>query len=454
MLQRCTDLIILGSGVTGQSYLSYLLSPLNPCPQLKRCTVLDQNPDKAKEHLETFQQRLSEKNISLKIQTPDLEGLPSLTPQHGVLASPGWNLRGDNVKTLHRQAHEKSSLWATDMDLFLDKAKDLNVPLIGVTGTNGKSTVCDLLAHTLKTAGRKPGLGGNIGVGVLNFIENLSTYDAFVIEISSFQLEQLSKNHFTHGVFLNFAPDHLDYHQSLEAYFEAKAKILKGPKKAFLFAETSSLPAAVQGLYTTLCEDIKDSLILVETGTSSAENLQEIKHSQNAAFVRKIASDLGIPAEKVEEAFNNYHGLSHRQERISIESGILFVNDSKATNTHAGLEALSTFENCHWLVGGIFKEDPQDILLTDLQKNHIKTVHGYGRDGKRLVARLQDLLPQTNFTTSMTLEEAFLQATQHAQDGETVLLSPLCASYDQFSGFEARGEAFRELVKNQFKRST
>ena len=292
--------------------------------------------------------------------------------------------------------------------------------LIGVTGTNGKTTTVELLGAIFRAAGRDVAVAGNVGVP----LTSIGSADWVVCELSSFQLEDVHELACDVAVLLNLEPDHLDRHGTFEDYRAAKLRI-------FERARAWIVPRGL-GL---------DGIEFGPTDPLPAEPLIRGAHNrENAAAATAAARAAGIGDGPIAEALRTFPGVPHRLELVAERDGIRYVNDSKATNVAAALRALAAYadEPVHLIFGGSPKGEDFAPLAAAIGPN-VKSVHLIGAEG----ARIGELV---GGDVDETLARAVTHARELAEPGDVVLLSPACASFDQFENFEARGDAFRRLV--------
>jgi UDP-N-acetylmuramoylalanine--D-glutamate ligase len=295
--------------------------------------------------------------------------------------------------------------------------------LVGVTGTNGKTTTVELLGAIFRAAGRDVAVAGNVG----RPLSGIEPAEWVVCELSSFQLEDVHELACEIAVLLNLEPDHLDRHGSFEAYRAAKLRI-------FERAGTAVVP---RGLHLPGIEfSVEDSL--------PAEPLIPGRHNrENAAAATAAARAAGIADGAIADALRTFPGVPHRLELVGEFGGVRYVNDSKATNVAAALRALEAYaeEPVHLILGGYRKGESFEPLARALGPN-VQAVYLIGETADELA----EAIPGAAKTGD--LETAVLAAARSARGGAIVLLSPACASYDQFENFEQRGEEFRRLVQN------
>jgi UDP-N-acetylmuramoylalanine--D-glutamate ligase len=293
--------------------------------------------------------------------------------------------------------------------------------IIGVTGTNGKTTTVELLGAIFRAAGREVAVAGNVGTP----LTSIRNADWVVCELSSFQLEDVHELACDVAVLLNLEPDHLDRHGSFEAYRDVKLRIF----------ERARVKIVPQGLGFEGTEFSADEEL-------PAEPLIRGRHNrENAAAATAAARAAGIADEAIADALRTFVGVPHRLEVVGEHDGVRFVNDSKATNVAAARRALAAYadEPVHLILGGSYKGEDFNPLAAAIGPN-VRSVHLIGEEAPRLAEVIDGHLDET-------LERAVTHAVELAAVGDVVLLSPAAASYDQFDNFEVRGDAFRNLVR-------
>ena len=303
---------------------------------------------------------------------------------------------------------------------------------IGITGTNGKSTLTSMVAHILQSAGRDVRIGGNIGTPV--FMLPPPQDDTWtVLELSSFQIERCPTFRPSIAALLNITPDHLDRHKTMERYAAIKATLFEG-----------------QGTAVIAAEDIWTQQIAQMVQVSAQRTLQRIHGSanaqqQNQMMAVAIAAQAGVTGDAAQRALQSFTSLPHRQEYVATHQGITFINDSKATNAQATRAALQTFSNVIWIVGGAPKDGGLDDLAGDLK--HVRAACVIGAR----TAPFMDWLVKHNVpvidcgTIGRAVQSAYRQAKK--VNAKTILLSPACASYDQYLNFMQRGDDFKSQIK-------
>jgi UDP-N-acetylmuramoylalanine--D-glutamate ligase len=293
---------------------------------------------------------------------------------------------------------------------------------VGVTGTNGKTTTTELLGAIFRAAGRDVAVAGNVGTP----LTSVRSAEWVVCELSSFQLEDVHDFACEVAVLLNLEADHIDRHGSFEAYRETKLRIFER-SRAQVVPRDSGLP----GIEFAAGDELP------------AEPLIRGAHNrENAAAATAAARAAGVSDEHIAAALRSFQGVPHRLELVGERSGVRYVNDSKATNVAAALRALAAYadEPVHLILGGSSKGEDFAALAAAIGSN-VRSVHLIGAEAERLMAVIDG-------HDDGTLEAAVAHAAGLATAGEVVLLSPACASYDQFDDFEQRGDAFRAAVES------
>jgi UDP-N-acetylmuramoylalanine--D-glutamate ligase len=371
-----------------------------------------------------------------------------LTGYAGVVVSPGVPL---NTHPIAGHAAKYAVPVIGDIELFAQARAGLPPhKVVGITGTNGKSTTTALTHHILKTAGVPSTMGGNIGLPILEQ-EPLPEGGVYVLELSSYQIDLTYSLDCDVAVLLNITPDHLDRYESFEDYAASKARLfaMQSPSSAAVSMERRYTAAKFDRILERHADQIGaaviDGTIYLDTLDPARQRewptLQGPHNLENAAAAIAALHILDVPDDEIERGLRTYPGLPHRMERIAEIGGVAWINDSKGTNTAATAPALAAFDNIHWIVGGLAKEP--GLGECEAQLGHVKAAYTIGRSGEDFARLLEKRVPTTR---SHTLEQAVEHAEQGGERGDTVLLSPACASFDQFRDFEHRGEVFREAV--------
>jgi UDP-N-acetylmuramoylalanine--D-glutamate ligase len=369
----------------------------------------------------------------------------------GVVVSPGVPL---NIHPIKPYADSFGVPVIGDIELFAQARAELPPHrVVGITGTNGKSTTTALVHHILKTAGVPTTMGGNIGLPILEQ-DPLPKGGVYVLELSSYQIDLTYSLDCDVAVLLNVTPDHLDRYENFEAYEFSKAR---------LFSMQSEDSAAVIGgselTHSRVTDFFDDGRLPFRPrsgfGIPDPNAIQPYlpislsgpHNASNASYAMLTALLLGLSERLILKSLKTFVGLPHRMERIAEVGGVAYVNDSKGTNTAASAPALAAFDNIHWILGGLAKEPgPSQSLLGECEAElgHVKAAYTIGKAGPDFAALLEGRVPVEQCET---LDRAVISAAAKAGAGDTVLLSPACASFDQYRDFEQRGDHFRELVE-------
>jgi len=421
---------------------------------------------------EAARQHAAQTGVTLRdLTTADWDEFDELVLSPGVpdtLPKPHWSAE---------RAKQANVPIICDIEIFAREvaaAPEIARPkIVAVTGTNGKSTTTALIGHVLQACGKDAQIGGNIGRGVLD-LDNMHGGTYYVLELSSYQLERTHSLRANTAVFLNLSPDHLERHGDMAAYAAAKANIFNNQtqedtvvvgiddtggqkictrlkaqngRRIIPISGHKSLgrgACAVKGkLYCKLgpkCVEIAN--------LAQAQALEGEHNWQNAAAAYAAVQSLGIPAKDIGTAILSFPGLAHRMESVGRLGRLRFVNDSKATNANAARQALSAYDSIYWIAGGQAKsggiEELSD-LFDSVQKAYL-----IGEAAPKFSRTLKKT--NVDYKVSGTLEMAILCAARDALSSNAtnpiVLLSPACASFDQFTSFETRGDAFRNKVKD------
>ena len=361
-----------------------------------------------------------------------------------------------------------------DMELFANAVNALpphaRPKIVGITGTNGKSTTTALIGHVLKKAGRDVRVGGNIGVGVLD-LDALSANSIYVLELPSYQLDLIETLRCNVSVFLNISPDHLERHGGLDGYVAAKARIFRNQTEddvavigvddlrtqvlcTRLAAENRrrvvpiSAEMALGRGVSVLAGKLSDSAsgrTDVQIDINDARTLRGQHNHQNAAAAYATCRALGLESQDIIDGLFSFPGLPHRMEVASQVQGVTFVNDSKATNAQAAEQALRAYPNAYWILGGRPKEEGIDDLVSYFP--HVRKAYLIGQAQEDFARTLKGKVTVEKCgTLEKAVEAAFNDAAASGEDNPVVLFSPACASFDQFKDFEVRGDAFKSLV--------
>jgi len=378
--------------------------------------------------------------------------------------APGIPLTHPSPHATVARAQEAACDIVCDIELF-HRAHPM-MKTIGITGTNGKSTTAALVGHILKTAGVESAVGGNIGEAALS-LPQLSDQATYVFELSSYQLDLCPRYAPSISVLINLSPDHLDRHGGMDGYIAAKERIFRGKGVAIIGIDDEWS----QGVYERVKKSGNRKTLPVSCGTrlsrgvcvtengillQDGEAIADLKlckalpgrHNwQNAAMAYAACISNGIAVPQVVEGLKTFSGLAHRQNIIAIYNGVTYINDSKATNDQAAAMALRTYDPIYWIAGGKAKDG--GYVGCGKYLGHIRHAFLIGDAQEAMAAWLGER--KVPCTLSGTLDQAFVAAHTLAQreklENAVVLLSPACASFDQFKNFEQRGAVFVELVR-------
>jgi UDP-N-acetylmuramoylalanine--D-glutamate ligase len=359
-----------------------------------------------------------------------------------------------------------------DIELFCRerRARAPKAPLVAITGTNGKSTTTALVAHLLRSAGRESEIGGNIGTAILSLAPP-DEARAHVIECSSYQIDLAPTLDPSVGVLLNVTEDHLDRHGTLAHYAAVKERLVAGVQEdgtAIVGVDDPWCAAAADrieqagkrlarvsvrrplhdGLYVegeSIIQAVEGSTCTI-AGIGGIGSLRGVHNAQNAACAAAAALALGLSPQAIQQGLLTFPGLAHRMEEVGYRGRVLFVNDSKATNADSAAQALACFSHIFWIAGGRAKTGGIASLARFFPG--IRKAYLIGEAATDFAAELQGRVPHI---IAGTLERAVELAAADAEASDVaepvVLLSPACASFDQYRNFEIRGDKFRELVR-------
>lgn len=359
-----------------------------------------------------------------------------------------------------------------DIELFCRErsARAPGAPFLAITGTNGKSTTTALTAHILRKAGLDVQLGGNIGTPILE-LEPPAASRFHVIELSSFQIDLTPSLKPTVGVCINLTPDHIDRHGTMTGYAAVKERLAADAEIAIVGVDDRfaweigerrrknrpgelTIPVSVQrplehGVFAegrTIVTTASDGASRVLCDLAGVNSLRGVHNAQNAAFACACADVWDLPDGVIGAGVRSYPGLPHRLEEVGRAGRVVFINDSKATNADAAAKALESFDTIYWIAGGRAKEGgvrPLRALMARVRKAFL-----IGESAEEFSATLAGHADnRVCGTLEAAVEEAFRDARKDDAAEIAVLLSPACASYDQFTNYESRGDRFRELVR-------
>jgi UDP-N-acetylmuramoylalanine--D-glutamate ligase len=384
-----------------------------------------------------------------------------------VIVSPGIPYKYPNPHKIFTICQKHNIPIVTDIDILFKACPKADY--VGITGTNGKSTTTSLINHILQSNNYKSALGSNIGIPALNLPNFNNSNEHYILELSSYQLDLMLNYKFNIAALLSITPDHLDRYASFEDYKNAKLRI---------FNNQNHNDFAIISLNNHINKDIYNQLIIKKTQTIIPTSSQQLlkkgisviknklydnyfenqafsldlpnsligqHNAENIAMAYTIAKIINLNSKQIIKNLGSYIGLPHRMELFLKTEKLSFVNDSKATNIASTKEALRSFKNIHWIAGGVFKEKNLEEL-----NNHLSEVrHCYliGQDYEKFIP----LLEKNNIPYSIcnNLENSIQKIKNSVKSG-TILLSPCCASFDQWKNFEERGDAFKNLILENY----
>lgn len=426
--------VIIGLGMTGLSCVDFFMAR-GVTPRVMDTRVAPAGLDKLPEAVERYVGGLNEDWLL----TADL-----------IVASPGIALAHPSLSA----AADAGVEIVGDIELFCREAQ---APVVAITGSNGKSTVTSLVGEMAKAAGMNVGVGGNIGLPALMLLD--PERELYVLELSSFQLETTSSLRAVAATILNVTEDHMDrYPLGLQQYRAAKLRIYENARACIVNAD-DALTMPVRGADERCISfgvDVGDYHLNRQQGETwlrvkgeKVLNVKEMKISgqhnySNALAALALADAAGLPRASSLKALTTFTGLAHRFQLVLEHNGVRWINDSKATNvgsTEAALNGLHLDGTLYLLLGGDGKSADFTPLSRYLTGDNIR-LYCFGRDGAQLAALRPDVAVQTE-----TMEQAMRQIAPQIVPGDMVLLSPACASLDQFKNFEQRGDIFARLAK-------
>ncbi|MFD9337395.1 UDP-N-acetylmuramoyl-L-alanine--D-glutamate ligase [Streptomyces sp. NPDC060028] len=421
---------------------------------------------------------LAGQGIEVRLGRPD-DGAPAgeLLPEGTdlVVTSPGW--KPDSP--LFEAAAAAGVDVVGDVEIaWLLRGPDA-APWLAITGTNGKTTTTQMLASILKAAGLRTAAVGNIGTPIIDVVTGEETYDVLAVELSSYQLHWAPSVRAHSAAVLNLAPDHLDWHGSMEAYAADKGRIYEGNQVACVYnvADRATEDLVVRADVEEGCRAIGFTLgapgpsmlgvvdgILVDRAfvENRQKNAQELAHVEdvnppaphniaNALAAAALARAFGVEPRAVRDGLRDFRPDAHRVAHVDEVAGVTYIDDSKATNTHAAEASLAAFEPVVWIAGGLAKGATFDELVRKSAKR-MRGVVLIGADRALIAEALARHAPQVPVvdlerTDTGAMLAAVREAARLAEPGDTVLLAPACASMDMFANYNKRGDAFADAVR-------
>ena len=448
---RDWKVLVIGLGMTGRSAASFCAA------RGARVVAVDERPRDSFSDPETSRQLATlshEVELRMGVTLPPLADFDLVVPSPGVPRA--------------RYAGGARRAWG-DIELA---ARALQIPLIAVTGTNGKSTTVRLIEARLKAAGLRARAAGNIGSPALSLVGE--PLDAAILEVSSFQLEAVETLRPKVAVVLNITPDHLDRHGSFDAYVDAKAALLARQEaedvavlnfddpatrslaertraRVIGFSRRQLLTEGVSSVGGQLCVAMDGRRTLLAFDTSVSPRLSGLHNLENVLAAVASVAGLGIDPARAASALVDFEGLPHRCQEIAEARGVSFFDDSKATNAAAAERSLESFASTGpkvlWIAGGRGKGAALE-RLTDAAARHARHAYLIGESAGEIESALAGRIP-TSYCDS--IEEAVAAAADAATAGDVVLLAPGCASFDQFASFEERGDRFAAAARRWCK---
>jgi len=435
--------LVVGLGSTGEALCSFLLHH-----QARVKVSEKKKPEEMGQKISSWEQ----KGITVEAGKHDQK---SFTEADLIVPSPGvpWlpeleAARANGVKII------------SEIELAY---KFLKGKIVGITGSNGKSTTATLTQKILEEGGLKTYLAGNIGTPLISFVDNSKDDHIYVTEISSFQLEHTEDFRVSISVLLNISPDHLDWHPSFEDYYEAKRKLIvsqgendiailnrddplvwalkeEGEFKVYAFSRNGKVSPGcfLNGDWLVLSNKKEEKLI-----RTSLIPLFGIHNQENIMASALVGHILGIPPSRIKEPIKSFRGLEHRLEKVRTIRGVDFYDDSKATNVDATSKSIQSFDrNIILILGGRDKGGDFKKLRKPIKEN-VKRIILLGEAKEKIKIALRGVAPME---TAPSLEEAVRLGYSRAEPREVVLLAPACTSFDMFQNFEERGEVFKSEV--------
>ena len=343
-------------------------------------------------------------------------------------------------------------------------AEFLPVPIVAITGSNGKTTTTTLIGEILAAGGLKTLVGGNIGTPAISLVPQATPETVVVLEVSSFQLETIRSFRPKIGIVLNVTPDHLDRHRTFAAYVDAKARLFENQQPEDFAVLNADDPTCVDLAARTRAQVfwfsrkreveqgafVREGAVLLrregqqqEVMLASEIPLKGAHNLENVLAAVCAGALMGCEARKIGAAIRNFKAVEHRLEYVATVGGVKYYNDSKATNVDATIKALESFPgNIHLILGG--KDKGSDYtVLNDLLRQRVKAVYTIGAAAEKIQSQIKGA---TAIVAAGTIDSAVKQAAVAAQPGDVVLLAPACASFDQFQNYEHRGRVFKDLV--------
>ncbi|WP_240007554.1 UDP-N-acetylmuramoyl-L-alanine--D-glutamate ligase [Pseudaquidulcibacter saccharophilus] len=427
----------------------------------------------AKVYLWDDNEKARDKSINLGFDIKKFDELDANNIS-ALVMSPGVPIYGPKINWAAAWAHENDIPIIGDIELFAREInstpENIRPKTIGITGTNGKSTTTALIAHILQNAGRDVRMGGNIGTGVLSLAPPKAGA-IYVIELSSYQLDLTKSLHLDVAIQINVSEDHIERHGTMERYVAAKRNIFANQNSedyaiigvdddfgeelaTLLMAKGSRRVIPISSGQFVTCGISSINQFLWDNSSGRANKIADLHNAlalpgnhngQNAAAAFAACRAIGLSDETIVEGIMNFGGLKHRLQKIGTIGKIQFYNDSKATNADASAQALNSFPRLRWIAGGQAKSDGIDPLSRFFPK--IAKSYLFGAAAERFSNNLKNFPHEVFETLAQATQKAYQDAIETG-DEELIVLSPACASFDQYSDFEARGDDFINVVND------
>lgn len=438
--QNAAKTVIVGLGKTGLSCARYLHA------RHRRVTVIDSR--NAPPEISALQQLAPE--IEIRVGGFDASVLEGATE---VVVSPGVSLR----EPLMQAAMRRNLPIIGDVELF---ARSVNAPVVGITGTNGKSTVTTLVAHMATRSGKRALAGGNLGTPALELL-NDSIPDVYVLELSSYQLETTQSLKLAAATVLNVTPDHMDRYDDIKEYAAAKARIFNHADVAVVNGDdplVSKMPHGKQRVIDFSLQANSSALYSIRATPTDVELLRHnipliamsqlkiagLHNAANALAALAMCEALELDRAACIDALRDFPGLPHRSQWVADVKGVRYVDDSKGTNVGATLAAVAGMSGPLVLIAGGQGKGQDFAALAPAFRSKVRHVVLIGQDAKQIAASLAQTCT-CEFASDMN--DAVTKSARSAHTGDTVLLSPACASLDMFRDYAHRGTAFATAVK-------
>ena len=369
-----------------------------------------------------------------------------------IVISPGIDVEKSRIKKFLKKNKKKI---ITDLDIFFHLNK--SIPIIAITGTNGKSTTCKIIQKILIESGYNAKVGGNIGNPVLS-LKKSNKKNIYIFEISSFQLQYSSLFRSRHAAILNISPDHLDRHKNIKKYIQTKLKIFFGQKYGDYSYISNTNKYSKLVIKKLKNKNLKSTLITINQKKCNLL-LKKIKNEYlktncnviNLSFAYEIVKKYNVSNTTIIKALNKFKGLPHRQKVVFSNNKIKCIDDSKATSFDASLQSLKSYDKIYWIVGG----QPKIGDSFDINNVSKKIVKAYivGKNISFFVKKIKKKIP---YKISNSLKNAINEISEDIKKNKNfcsnILLSPAAASYDQYKNFEDRGNHFKSLIIKKFKK--